>query len=1254
MDALWPELDAPSAGANLRKAIHFARGAIGSSAIVVRDDQVALEADVEVDAAGMLAALDAGRLDEAIERYEGELLPEDRFEGWTDEPRDRLRAAYLRALADLAARGESAGDPDTSISLLARLVAIDPLDEDAQRRLMRLHAATGKRHLALRQFRQLERALRDELDLEPSAQTRALFLAIAADTSEPARAAGEPEVGLTERRLVTAVAARSSDRAGAAAALRILASWGASVEHDDRAADEGGVIGLFGLPVIGEDDAERAVRAAMEMARVVPGARVGIATGETVATLDRGARGGTIDAGPTSIARILADAAETGLPVASARTVRATGQRFRFGPSTSVPGLRAKQTVAPVLGAVRGDEPGLVETPLVGRRAELDSVEGFVRDVVERRSPRLVLLTGSAGVGKSRLVREAIARSRVAGGSGERPRARVLRGRSLAGGRGASYWALGELLREACGISLTDPAAVMEHRLRGVVDATLGSLPAEDRATTVAALAISAGIQLATNPLDGQKPDDVDKALGVAWPRFISGLAAGTPIVLVLEDLHWASSELVEMVELLVARSAGPLLVLATARPEFGDANPAFGASTEATTFALGPLSESESLELVRHLADETLLARGDRARILDRAEGNALYLEQLTTHLRETGPEGLPDTLQSLLGARLDALAPSDRRVLQEASVIGRAFWSEPLERALPGERVAARLGVLERKRFVVRRPDSTLPGHDEWAFRHALLHDVAYRSVPRTRRAEAHARAGTWLEGIAGSRVDEVADLLAHHYEAAVAARPAPDKADHATRRKAIDYLIRAGDGARRRFALDRAVDLHERAARIAGGDDVARLRSLEALADDHDAGFHGDAAALAYREALALAQDLGIRGRDVRARLARKLAWLMVWNPGAFRTSPDPAEAEALVAEGLAAAPGPLERGWLLLARGAAARLYRGSEPFGQGSRSDPRPLRSRVADVDQALAIARAVPDEELAAAAGHARGMLYGFEGRFREMVDLARAEVAGLPADASDLERADALRRLAVNLINIEAELETGIELGRQSRTLAGDTSPHQLLHTMWPIMAGSFQLGRWADVAELAKEATVAFRAEPATECQFVRDVPVIAGAALAMLGRRDDGRDLAALSGDPMTDRDSASAWQSRFATLTGRPALSRAISEDKALEHRTYGPQHAYAFVEALEALQDWEAIAAFKPRARSAIAGNKALRPLLDRAEGRAHAAAGDAVDARRLLRRSIAGFARLGMAYEEARAREALAAIRPSPRIRHSH
>jgi DNA-binding SARP family transcriptional activator len=699
IELLWQDLDPTTAGANLRKAVHFARSALGASVLSLRSEILALDAEVETDVAMFEAALAAGRLEGAIDRYAGDLLPEDRFEPWVDDARERLRARFVGALRDLAGRQERSGDTTAAMVTLERLVKVDALDEEAHLRLMAIHASAGARHLALRQFRQLEEALREELDVEPAAATRVMFEAIA------------------------------------------------------------------------------------------------------------------------------------------------SGRAFRGGEAVEIPdGPELARRVALSGTAGRDGGSATPEVAFVGRDNERRTILAFADDVAARGAPGLVVISGPAGLGKSRLLREVVRDlGRVAPGT------RILQGRCLPGGRAGTFGALGDVLRAASGIALTDRPEQMHRQLHAATATYLARLSDDDQAATVAALALSAGIRLGAGPLDAQKPDEVSRALSVAWPRFASGLAATAPTVLILEDLHWASAELLDMVESIVGRSTGPLLVLATARPDLHDIDPGFGASVDVTTIALRPLSDAESGDLVASLAGPGPLDIGSRARILDRAEGNPLYLEQLTAHFRETGSEGLPETLQSLLGARLDALGPADRRLLQEAAVIGRSFWVAPLEAALPGERVAARLALLERKRFLVRRPDSSLPGHDEFAFRHALLHDVAYRSLPRERRAHAHARAGTWLEAIVGDRADEVADLLAHHFEAAVgSARPGsePDAEQRRVRGKAIDYLVRAGDAARRRFALERALDLHRRAGAIAI-DDRDRIRVLEAVAEDHDAGFHGDAA-------------------------------------------------------------------------------------------------------------------------------------------------------------------------------------------------------------------------------------------------------------------------------------------------------------------------------------------------------------------------------------------------------------------------
>jgi len=297
---------------------------------------------------------------------------------------------------------------------------------------------------------------------------------------------------------------------------------------------------------------------------------------------------------------------------------------------------------------------------------------------------------------------------------------------------------------------------------------------------------------------------------------------------------------------------------------------------------------------------------------------------------------------------------------------------------------------------------------------------------------------------------------------------------------------------------------------------------------LAQDHEDEFHGDDAATFYREALELARQ-DPRHAAVRARLCRRLAWLMAWNPGAFRSNPDALEAEALVDEGMASADDEAERAWLLLVRGTCARLYRGSEPFGQGKHVDPRPVAERVAFAEQALAVARDIGRDDLAAAAGNALGMLYGLAGNYTEMLELARRQVAALRPEQSRLDQSDAVRKLAIHVINVSAEFEEGLELGWRCRDLlgtSGASGPHQRMHTLWPILVSLFHLGRWDELLTPLSEHVEAFRAEPATECQFVRDGPAIGAATLALLGRSEEARDVAKLLDEPLLERDSASA--------------------------------------------------------------------------------------------------------------------------------
>lgn len=1262
MDALWPELDPTAASANLRKAVHFARAALGADRITAHEQMLALDGEpLEIDAARFEVAAREGRTAEALELYRGDLLPDDRFEPWAEDFRERLRGRFHRVLRDRADELARENDLAGAAEILERLVASDPLNEEAHHSLIRVRARTGERHLALRQYGVLESILRDELGVEPDEAARRLHEDLLQGTLGPATAASA-DPAATERdaapdlrhpsteelKLVTVVSADLAVEADdPEAARREMDDWSVravgrleAAGATARALPGAAVLGVFGMPTVREDDVARALRAALELSATGTATRVGVASGPVIVPMAPGPSADAASGPPVAEAGQLRERTIRGSVLVSARTARAAGPSFRFDPGDAT--IDGVDEQPQRLRAEVGPGIGRPDLPLVGRVAELAAVEDTIADALAADRPRAVLVVGPAGVGKSRLVREVVAR--MAQHSGPR----VLVGRCLAGDRAGPYRPLADILRQACEISVTDGAAASQRRLRRSVGELLAGVPDDEREATLNALGLSAGIGLPGNPLDDLPPGDVAASLGVAWPRFASALAARTPTVLVLEDLHWASSELLDMIEHVVRRAVGPLVVLATARPDLRVARPEIGADEASTTIGLGPLGEAECRRLVGQLLDPEHLDPTTRDGLLARAEGNPFYLEQLALHLRSTRGGSLPDTLQSLLAARMDTLSIADRRVLQEAAVVGRTFWVEPLVRALDDERVVARLASLERSGFVVRRPSSSLPGQAEHAFRHALLHDVAYESMPRARRARAHAAAGSWLRAIVGERVEEHADLLAHHSWAAVSV-PAtlawPDADEWGeVRATAFGDLLRAGRVARRQFATERATELHGRAHSLAAND-PERAGALEQLAEDAEADFRGDVAEEHLRAALELARRSDAGTADV-ARLARKLAWLMANTPGAFRVSPDAHAAEALIDEGLAIAPDDLDRGWLLVSRGMVARLYRGSEPFGQGVQLDDRPIDERIDAAAEGGAIGSRLANRELIRASRQALGVLFGIAGRYPDMVELAARDVDDIRPGDSRLERSDALRKLGTVRITIEGAFEAGLEIGRQAKAIGGDAPPHQVMHALSPILVSLFHLGRWDELLEALDEHMVAFRADPATECQAVRDGPAIGATALAVLGRIDEARTLADTLGDPLADR-SASAWQARYATAMGRPDVARAITAERANEGRTYGPQHAFAYLEALSQEGDLGLAAGFLPEARRFVAGNALLGPLVDRLDGEIRLAGGDRDGAVTALRAAVAGFWALSAKLEEARSLDRLATAVPA-------
>ncbi|MFF5084594.1 AAA family ATPase [Actinoplanes sp. NPDC000266] len=1183
VDLLWP-----STPSRLNKALHFARRALGGEHLLLRGEMLSLHGSpLWVDADAFEEAAERGDIPQALQLYAGELLPENRFDAWASTRRDQLRdilAPLLLSWADgLRARGDRRG----AVAALERLADIDPLREETYERLMVLE----DRHRALRWYARIESLLRDELGVAPGAALRRAHRALLSAAESP----GEAE----ERKLVTVLdadfrgvpgddpeRARREVAAWTGLLREIAERWGGTV----RTRVGGGVIAVFGYPAAREDHASRALWAGFEMLqRSAAPLRLGADTGEIIAP------GPPSDEALDDIGGAVLHGAARLREAAPPHTLHATGRTrraahrgaFRFGGSR----LLAASWAA--------EQQPTGEPPMVGRAGELSAVLALIDEAVTSRRPRLITVAGAAGIGKSRLVREVVLEAVAA-----RPGMRVLRGRCLAAGDGITYWPLGEILRDACGIPLSTPGPVAAERLRGAVR------PLDP--PTVHALAAGAAIRLPGNPLDTADPRTVDDELGRAWPRFVTALAARGPLLLVVEDLHWAGAPMLAMLTRLLARSAGPVVLLATARPELLERDPAFAGSAGASVVSLSALTDEAARELVTRLPHDP----GRRDEILARAEGNPYFLGQLAAHLAEGGSgAALPDTLHALLSARVDALPPAEKSLLRAAAVIGRVFWTEPLRDRYDPSALAS----LEARGLVLARPG---PGREEYAFRHALLRDVAYAALPTAQRATGHADVAAWLEEVSRDRIDEVVELVAFHYAAAADNAETNDW----VRAKAFRSLIAAGVGARRRYAVDKALELHRRALRYAA--DPAE--ALEAIGDDHETAYAGDDAVSAWREAIALTHG------DRRAALCLKTAQMVVTRWGGFRVPADPALGDRVIDDGLAAVSDPATKARLL-----ALRALCGSRWSWTG-RPDPLPVARRRQAADAACALAGRLDSPALRGVSLLGRAAVHFQEGRYSDAV-LDILEQTG--NDGSDRDRALAHLIACLLITDIRGDHETALEHALLAYNGARDLSPHDRLHGTAVVMTCLEHLGRWDEIDPYLQE-HLALRQGPEAEmsCPYIRSGPLVAALALARRGEPGAAREVAATVTPDEDQPGNPEAARARLLIELGDPAAARDLALRLVARRRRPGPEEipheALALVEAYEAMADHQALRDFLPTARAAGGYFAAIAPHCDRAEARALAAAGDHSAAATLLTRAAEAFDRMAMPLQATRTRAA--------------
>jgi len=637
------------------------------------------------------------------------------------------------------------------------------------------------------------------------------------------------------------------------------------------------VMAVFGLPVRHEDDALRAVRGAAAMQAALPAlneafrARWGLELRNHI-----GVNSGEVIAGDASLGQrlVTGDAVNT-----AARLEQAAGpQEIILGDLTyrlardeievePIAPLTLKGKTEPVRAfrlvrvAQRPTERAAPATPFVGREEEMARLDETLLEVSATRSCQLVTVIGDAGVGKSRLIREFSTRASA------RQRTQVLRGRCLPYGDGVTFWPIAEIVRSAAGISDEDPVDVAISKIAGIARSAGGRIDDPDGIVD----RVAAAIGLSTTQYPGPE---------LFWGirKLLEAIASRRPLVAIIDDIHVAAPTFLELLDhLLDAVHGAPILLLTTARHELLEARTEWAEGHEAERMLLEPLSPDDADAILDQLLGG--LDVSVRRRIVAAAEGNPLYVEQITSMLVETGAlrrEGgdwvattssgeidIPPTIQALVAARIDALRPDERRVIDPASVIGLGFAVEAVVHLVPEEAAAevpAQLQALTAKQFV--RP--TVDDGEFYRFGHSVIKDAAYRSLLKRTRAEIHERFVNWAEPINRERGRELEfeEILGFHLEQAYRYRGELGPIDEAARelgRRASEKLVAAGRRAFGRGDSPAAANLLRRAATVLPDFATLRIELLTEVAEAEIERGEFDAARGAIDEARRMAETI-----------------------------------------------------------------------------------------------------------------------------------------------------------------------------------------------------------------------------------------------------------------------------------------------------------------------------------------------------------------------------------------------------------
>jgi class 3 adenylate cyclase/tetratricopeptide (TPR) repeat protein len=808
------------------------------------------------------------------------------------------------------------------------------------------------------------------------------------------------------------------------------------------------VMALFGAPTAHEDDPERAVRAALAIREFAEAEsvslRIGVTTGEALVALDaRPERGETMATGDVvnTAARLQAAAPANGILV-NESTYRATERAIEYEPLGPV---EAKGKAKPVhmwlaveprarLGV---DLVQVGRAPLVGRERERELLASALARAREEHQPQLVTLVGVPGVGKSRLVHELY---RIVD---EDPELIVWRqGRSLPYGQGVAFWALGEIVKAQAGILESESA---EDTTEKLAEAVRDLVADEDVQWIERSLRPLVGLDA-----PGEQGEERQAMAFAAWRRFFEGLAERSPTVLVFEDLQWADDGLLDFVDKLVDRVAGvPLLVVCSARPELLERRPGWGGGKRnALTISLAPLSDEETARLVAALLDRAVLPTETQTLLLERAGGNPLFAEEYARMLAAGAltEAGIPETLQGIVAARIDALPKDEKELLQLAAVLGKVFWTDALAVLTGTDEWALEdlLHALDRKEFIRREARSTVAGARQYTFVHVLVRDGAYNPLPRAARADAHARVADWIDSLSPDRAEDRAEMLAHHLVQAVEYMQAAGLDVSAFVSRAAQALREAGDRAWSLGALGSALERYLRARAIAPAeahDPYLLLRIGRTLAYVRGQGEAELAAAVTV-----------LHEQDPATAAEAELLWgESIWQGGNQQGSFDHFDRAADIVTGL-----PRSRQKLfVISQVARFRTLAGR-------------VREGLELTDAAIAMAEEIGDAELLADSLNTRGVarVMSRDGRWRE--DLERS--LALALEGKSWRAGRAYINLATTMFQEAGELVRAEELMREGLAFANQLG----LSTRWSrstLVEFVFHLGRWDEALALANE---------------------------------------------------------------------------------------------------------------------------------------------------------------------------------------